>query len=383
MNKNIIFILMIFSFIVLVGCDTQKEVIPAPKMEEPTALQPLSPKPSWQVEWEKTLATGKKEKVVSVWSATGGITREVLIKAFKNEFNIDVQWITGRPGELQTKLQTERNAGLYTVDVIQAGGAAHFWMKDRGFLIPMEKFLILPEVKEAKNWYRNRLQWMDEKDNTILTYGSFVVSFIAIDNNVIQAGDIKDIKDIFHPKWKGKISLSDPTVFGIGMRAFGVLGDFVLGWDYFRELAKQEPMITSDTRLQVEWLANGKYPIALSARPESMAEFKQAGAKINYINVKDGAFLTIGGSTHSILDKAPNPNASVVFTNWILGKEAQTIYSKNRGFESFRLDVPNDHLDFVRDPKIEYVYGDTPDVYAKEVSFWPGKAREIFGTLLR
>jgi ABC-type Fe3+ transport system substrate-binding protein len=45
-----------------------------------------------------------------------------------------------------------------------------------------------------------------------------------------------------------------------------------------------------------------------------------------------------------LMNRAPHPNAAVVFINWLLSKEGQLVWSKAVNAVSRRVDVPTDHL---------------------------------------
>ncbi|MGZ9154630.1 MAG: hypothetical protein ACXW6J_15220, partial [Candidatus Binatia bacterium] len=45
-----------------------------------------------------------------------------------------------------------------------------------------------------------------------------------------------------------------------------------------------------------------------------------------------------------LMNRAPHPNAALVFLNWFLNKEGQTVWSKALNLQSRRSDVPVDHI---------------------------------------
>jgi len=49
--------------------------------------------------------------------------------------------------------------------------------------------------------------------------------------------------------------------------------------DFFRKLAAQKNMMTRDQDLQGNWLAKGKYPIALWLSSGAIAKYMEAGAQ--------------------------------------------------------------------------------------------------------
>jgi len=51
----------------------------------------------------------------------GSDGRIAIAKAFKKQYGIDMESITGRTGEIDTKIIAERSAGLYLEDLYLAG----------------------------------------------------------------------------------------------------------------------------------------------------------------------------------------------------------------------------------------------------------------------
>lgn len=70
-----------------------------------------------------------------------------------------------------------------------------------------------------------------------------------------------------------------------------------------------------------------------------------------------------------LVNRAPHPNAAMVFLNWLLTKEGQTAWSKGMGYVSRRLDVPTDHVESYWVPKAGVKYW--PGYYGEDVELSP------------
>ena len=157
-----------------------------------------------------------------------------------------------------------------------------------------------------------------------------------------------------------------------------------MGWDYMRELAKQEPIVLRDLRLAAEWVARGKNPVVIAPKRETIVEFQKAGAPIKFVTNLEGNYLVGGAGTVSLLNTPAHPNATKIFVNWLLSKEGQTAYSLAASTQSARLDVPVDHLDPVwrRDPSINYFVTEDEDFLLHQEEQLK-LAKEIFGPLIK
>lgn len=144
------------------------------------------------------------------------------------------------------------------------------------------------------------------------------------------------------------------------------------------------PVMVDDDRLGNEWLAHGKYPIAILSRQNIQMEFMKAGAPVEMVRTKEAAFLDGGQIATSLIDRAPHPNAARVFVNWYMSKEGSYLQSTVIGAQSARLDVPLGHIapELRRDASVKYLSTRTEDFnlrMLKETLL----AQEVFAPVLR
>ncbi len=303
-----------------------------------------SAKEAWEEKWGAVLEAAKREGKVVVYGAPAAEVRSAMIQSFKAKYGIPLEYISISGPESAAKIQAERRARLYLVDVLLGASApGQNILKPDGAFDPLEPALILPEVTDKKNWWEGELPWVDA-DHYRLAFSIYVSVPLVINTQMVKPEEIKSWRDLLNPKWKGKITIVDPTKNNSGNVTIVSLAWKLMGMDYVRELAKQELVITSDRRMPVEWVARGKYPIVLAPYNEAVVEFIQAGAPLMEIVPAEGTHQTGGSGYLSLMNGAPHPNAARVFLNWLLTKETQTLYSKQMGVQSAREDVPTEHL---------------------------------------
>jgi iron(III) transport system substrate-binding protein len=308
-------------------------------------------KPDWKERWGKTLADAKKEAKVVVFGPPGELIRQAFVEGFKKAYpDIDIEFSAARSGEQAVKLQAERDAGIYSVDVFVGGPTtANFQLKPMGALDPIRPVLILPEVADSKYWLDNRLEFSDKEGLYNLVFGIELSPPIIYDPKQAQRDEIDELHDLLNPKWKGKIVLNDPSISGASVPLLRFiwtsLGPEKAG-DYYRKLRAQTGAVDRDLRRQIEWVAQGKYPILLGPSPRTAGDLVKRGLKFEFVP----EFKDIGGMTGSSsatvvrLNRSPHPNAAAVFINWLLGAEGQTLWSRATSQASLRLDVPKDHV---------------------------------------
>jgi iron(III) transport system substrate-binding protein len=305
------------------------------------ALPALGQDKGWEKQWNEILAGAKKEgKVVVMGSADPVVRRDVPAK-FQARFGIAVEYIGGRGGDNFARLRLERQAGVYTVDAVMAGMSNMVDSYNEKILDPLKPALILPEVVDGSKWKKGKLWFMDPEDRYILRLYNYISSGLLFFNT--QQGkpeDFKSIKELLDPKWKGKISLYDPTVSGTG-EVEATRFYTQLGQEFVRKLyIDQKPMISRDKRQIADWLARGTVPISVSAETEFVIAMKKQGLPVDMVAPSDApGTLTAGNGLLGLIHNAPHPNAARLFANWITSKEGLELLGEARQKPTTRKDT--------------------------------------------
>lgn len=375
---------LVLILVVLVFSCSPQVKFPPSSVTVPSASQSASVKESWQQQWEKSLNEAGKQGKVVIYTTLGSDTTSILRQGFKDKYGIEAEFIGGGGGEIAKKLLTERRAGIYLADIFQGGAnTAITSFKPEKALDAMEKALILPEVTDARMWVDGKIEFVD-KDRTIFPYLNYTVPPLAINTDIVKPEDIKSYKDLLASKWKGKMTLQDPTISGTGINWFGVVSELILNMDFMRNLAKQEPVIIRDRRLQVEWLAQGKYPLAIAPQGDTVGNFIREGAHLVKLTPIEGAHMTSGSGNVTLINQAVHPDAARVYLNWLLGREAQTLHSMANLLPSARVDVPTEGIDptSVVQPGVKYYRSTTEDFILRDPQRSKA-AQEVFGQLMK
>ncbi len=331
----------------LVACSAGPSTNALPQ-QSPGPLTPTTraDKPSWEAKWQNVVSAAKEEGHVVVYTTLGPESRTIIAKAFGEKTGINVEFVAGTPADLLAKLVAERRANLFLADLIIGGAGTTIVMKPYDMLDSIDPLLMLPEVTDPKLWRSGAVPIID-KDREILMFSGTFIRFIARNTDMVGDADVKSYADLLKPQYKGKILLQDPTMAGNGQSFVGTLA---AQWgqdkakEYLQNLVKQEPMITRDRRLQVEWVAKAKYPLTIASATEILADFMREGAPLAPVKIAEGGLISGGGGGMSIVSKRPDPNATTEFVNWLLSREGQTIFAKTFGQPSARADTPRDQF---------------------------------------
>ncbi len=319
------------------------------------------------------MAEAKREGTVNVYGA-GSQNKEALADPFERAYpGIKVNLTLAPPADVLSRITSERTAEKYIGDVLTSlGASAIVPLKPIGALVPLEQALILPEVTDLSVWLNRKLWWLDEAEpHTTLAYVGDVNAPAMYNTKLIDPKQFTSYLDLLDPKWKGKMSATDVRRPGGG----AVITRFWytqpgLGPQFMERLFRDMSLtLSSDPRQMIDWVAQGRYPIGLMPNYADVFPAVQQGLPLGLLSsesFKEGVPIGPSGGTVSLLDKGPHPNAARVFLNWLLSKDGQLSWQKNKGDNSLRTDISKEGVppSYLPDPKSTYVNAGT-EGYAK------------------
>jgi iron(III) transport system substrate-binding protein len=295
-------------------------------------------------EWDKTVQAAVKEGQLSLWGPPGAWARRALAEACEKRFpqiKVDYQGDTGAKG--WPKIITERQAGIFSVDV-HVGGASAVTSGYRAKLLqPIEPAFVLPELKDKKAWWRGQYHFGDPEGKYVFIFCLNSNVALWYNTKVMNPQELQSYRDLLDTKWKGKIVMFDPRITGPGNARWHFYVE-VMGKEFARGLAKQI-VLSRDHRQTSEWIATGKYPLGTGVSDAHIREFEKRGAPVKEIAaLAEGTYLTQSWGTANLLDRPPHPNAAKLYLNWLLSKEGQLAWQRE-GYNSARVDIPKDIVD--------------------------------------
>lgn len=392
MNK--IFLLILIVGIIVFACASKSSLTEKPARGTIIKESPKELTETWEIEWEKVLREAKREGALIITTPRSEATRDIIGNAFKKKFNIDIQWLVASGSQGAARLTAERRAGLYTNDIdIGGGNTAIARFKQYGFLEPLPPNFILPEVKDPSAWLWGKLPFLDSEGLYVFSMTLYPQSPVMYNTDLVNPEEFSSYQKLLDPKWKGKFIASDFTLTGAGLKWFSSMieKDFgpILGLDYMRAFAKQEPLVMRDERLAGEWLIRGKYPFGFNISIESqLTEYRRQGIRVplQTYTPREGGYLTTGGQNLTFFKNALHPNMARVFINWILSREGAKVVTKATIKHSTRIDIGDpkeiEPEVILRDPGLKYA---TPDQekYLSKTDEYAEIAREILGHLMK
>jgi iron(III) transport system substrate-binding protein len=292
--------------------------------------------------WEKLVADAKKEGKVVIIAPSDPQVREAIPAAFKARYGITVEYLGGRSSDMAARLRTERQSGVYTIDVALSGTltmASIFYGEK--MLDPLRPALIDPDVIDGKKWKSGKLWFIDPEDKYILRIFNTRTPMFYLNTKYVKPEEIQTAHDLLNPKFQGKIVTSDPTLPGIGS-SDSARFYIQYGEDFVKKLYLDQKMLISRDRRQIgDGLARGAYPIAFGAEDEEMERLQREGFPIHRVYSLQGMSEIVSPSVGHVamFNSAPHPSAAKLFVNWIASKEGLEVYSRARGGVPTRNDI--------------------------------------------
>ena len=312
--------------------------IPASNLPPPASQDPA---------WQKVIEAARKEGKLNLYSFSmiGDVGLQVS-RAFENRYGIKVDIITGRGAEFIERIKTEERLGQVTADIMDASSTHTFNLKAAGATVST---LDIPVLREKNVWRIDPLA--ADSEGHLLVQRSHNIS-TWINTNLIKPGqEPKSFRDLAKPEWKGKILLPDPSVSTSSLIVFLPLVDRgYLDMEFVRSLKDQDLKFVTGTPDIVRALSRGEMPLGLGASDTDAAPFLAEGAPFKAIALEEGTVANVNPGV--VVKGAPHPNTAKLFTNWILGVEGQTVYTRALGLASIRKDVSDfRHPNSVVNPK--------------------------------
>jgi iron(III) transport system substrate-binding protein len=257
-----------------------------------------------KVVWYTSLALSSAEKVAKLFEAAyPGIKVEV--------------HRTGSQRILQRVMQ-ELSAGIKNADVIHTSDAGHY-------VLLKEKKLLMKYTPAGVEGFPASF-----KDKDGYHYGlRATVNVIAYNTRAVPAGEApRTWKDLLDPKWRGKLVTAHPGYSGV--IATHVLALVQLyGWDYWKQLAQNKPMLVQSAVDPSGVVASGERPVAANGGDYTFYQAKKKGNPIEIVFPKDGVPLVISPS--AIASFAPHPNAARLFTDFVFSQRVQQVLADSEG----------------------------------------------------
>lgn len=299
---------------------------------------------AWQQDWERTVASAENEGEVTIYGQSRHPV-SAAIQAFTKVYpKIKLNFVGGPGSELGARVMAEKRAGKHLVDIAVGGSATAVQIYQKaGLLAPLPPAFILPEVRDENAWWGKKHPYSDpETQQVFIMQGDATTRMGALHTERVKAGEIKSWWDLLDAKWRGKIVMTSPKAVGNIQSWLFLYVSPELGPKFITKLVSEaEITFSSNERQMMDWLATGKYPVHLLAKPDHVEKAQAQGLPVELLfSEKEAGSISSGSGHLSVFKGAPHPNAAKVYINWMLSKRGQLSWQEITSNNSLRIDIP-------------------------------------------
>ena len=264
----------------------------------------------------RLVENAKKEGKVIFWNQGQAKEMQPVLAKFRQRYPfLQVDYWRADEAVLREKLLSEARAQVYNVDVSGA---------EIDFILELKKAGLMKKY----DWPNTRDWSPQHKDREGYWIARNILPTVAVYNtNLVSASEApKDWNDFLNPKWSGAISMDRSG------------GEWVLmmwaAWgkektlSYLKNLAKNKLLLSSGATARNEMLAAGAHKMDLRLNLNRILDYQEKGAPLEWVRT-DPIFLK--GTPIFIAERAPHPNAALLFADWFTSLEGQQAYYDSSG----------------------------------------------------
>ena len=303
---------------------------------------------------QRLIERAKAEGMVSLYTSLAPTEAGPLTEAFEKKYGVKVNlWRAISEAVVQRAL-TEGRSRRHTADVIETNAPEMEALAREQLLgeFYSPHFADLPPAAIPKHG-----MWVSDRFNF------FVVAF---NTKKFKAEDMpKTYEGFLDPKWKGRIAMeaTDAEWMGMVVKTWGE----ARGMAFFRKLSEMKPDMRKGHVLLSQLISSGEVDVGLTAYQSNAESFKRRGAPIDWVAVQP---VIARPQAVGLLRQAPRPHAALLFADFLLSPEAQTLLAsmgRNPVSRAVKSDTSN----------IPYVMSD-PVVLLEENEKWQQLWEKLF-----
>jgi iron(III) transport system substrate-binding protein len=277
-------------------------------------------------------AAAKAEGQVIIYSSNQDAEMEAKLAAFEAKYpEINAEYIRLPSAQVFARFIAEHDAGTTQADLLTTASTVIFQEQPELF-IPLGPDN-LPALAEQTPLIaaENPNYAVYQTDVQLVTYNSDRVSDADI------AEHLQSWEDLADPRWKGQIAIVDPRASTNQLSFFLGLRD-VYGDEWYARFMQNEPEVVGTASAAAQQVAAGAYELLVPSVPVHSAALRAQGAPIG-LTLPTGLNHAPAQGT-AVPVGAAHPNAALLFANWLLSAEGQTLQCTLGGIPAMPTDAP-------------------------------------------
>jgi len=262
---------------------------------------------------EQLLIEGaKKEGSLTVYMNIPAVYSNIFVQPFEKKYGIKVNIWRARSEVTLKRVIEEAKAGLHAVDVIDSISPPMEALRRENLLqrieSPVHKDLLPYAIPKHQEWVSMRALVFIQSYNT---------------NKVKKEEIPKTYQDMLAPRWKGNLGIESGDHHWVS----SVIEDMGKdrGQKFFRGLSDSGMTMLTGHPVLMNAVVSGEVPLALTIYNYDAVTMKEKKAPIDWFAIEPAVTIVDG---IAVARNAPHPHAALLFYDYMLSIEAQTILAK-------------------------------------------------------
>jgi iron(III) transport system substrate-binding protein len=300
----------------------------------------------------------KKEGKVVVYGTVPPKSMSAINGGFEKKYGIKVEYWRASSTKVMDRALTEWRAGRPGFDVVEGNRGVQLIMKDDGLFAKFTS----PSSQKFPEKFKDK--------EGVMTPWRFLPISILYNTELVKKADMpKGFNDLLDPKWKGQISMPDPSQHTTTAQFLDNL-DKLMGekaQQFIRGLANQRPHMVESLAPVANVLVRGEAKLGITY----VKYIKQYKGPIDYVMIDK--FLA-DPNYANLSAKANNPNAGKLYIEYVTSPEGQKEIAKEGEFVLYPGINPDIHD--AQTVAERSIFMDTPD--EKEFKKLRDEYRKLF-----
>jgi iron(III) transport system substrate-binding protein len=268
----------------------------------------------------RLLEGARREGTVFIYTSLNLQDSGPLTSAFEKRYGVKTQLWRASSERVVQRAVSEARAGRLTCDVLETNGPEMEALFREQLLDEFRSphFVDLPPAAFPKH-----RQYVADRFNFFT---------IAYNTRLVKPEEVPNAyADLLHPRFTGRIGLESGDVDWFGAMVKHMGED--KGLAFFRKLAAARPQIRSGHTLMGQLVASGEIPLAANIYNHNAERVAVRGAPIRWkaLTPTFGRPNAIG-----VARRAPHPHAALLFADFVLSRDGQTILKERNRVPSSR-----------------------------------------------
>jgi ABC-type Fe3+ transport system substrate-binding protein len=262
------------------------------------------------------VSSAKKEGKVVVYGTVVPQVMDQIHKAFEKKYGVRVEYWRGSATAVLDRATNEWNAGRPGFDVLEAAGAVHFIIREKGL---SAKF-VAPSTERFPASAK-------DKDGLITAWRTLPFG-ILYNTELVKPQDVpKTWDDLLGSRWKNRISMPDPTLHTTTAQFLWNLQKFMGDkWlEFVRGLGRQGPRLVESLAPVPNQVIRGEADAGITY----IKYVKQYKGPIAYAPMEkylsEPSYVSLSG-------KASNVNAGKLYIDYVCSAEGQKFIAEDGEF---------------------------------------------------